>query len=84
MKPNEAYDILRNTMTGLIKKKNIDANSKEIMAMLESYIEECRSNSHYDQVANVHTLVEMVKMDKIDSFLGAIQCHETLTHIGKI
>lgn len=83
MTPNEAHDILRNTMKELIVKMNVSANSDKIMSMLESYIADCASNSHYDQVANVNTLVKMVKMGEIKSFLGAIQHHETLTHIGR-
>ena len=84
MTPNEAYTILRNKVSELIVKMNAQKNEDKIKVMIDDYIEECKDNSHYDQVANVNALVKMYDNGDVRGFLGAINEHVTLCHVKKI
>lgn len=84
MKPFEAYQNLRESMKTLIVKMGALKNETAIMALLEAYISDCQTNSHYDQVANVNNLIAMANRGDIRDFLGAIQARDTLTHINHI
>lgn len=84
MKATEANKMLIETIEELIVKMNAQANKDKIMAMVDKYINECASNSPYDQVSNINTLIGWYKKGDIKGFLGAIQYCDTLTHINKI
>jgi len=84
MTPNEANEILKNKVNELIVKMNAQANASKIQTMVDAYLAECNTNSHYDQVANINNLVAMYERGDVKGFLGAIQYKDTLTHINKL